>query len=86
MRDVVAETLGSEAALVGEPVMGGEDFSFVLERVPGAFGFIGIRNRAWEHVRVNHSPKFDMDESALPRGAAVLAATALKYLEASNQG
>jgi amidohydrolase len=60
--------------------MGGEDFAFVLQRVPGAFGFLGVRKPEWTEPRYTHSSSFDLDEDALPLGAAVLAATAMRFL------
>ncbi len=50
------------------PSMGGEDFSYYLERVPGAFMFLGIRNEAKNITSPHHSPTFDVDESVLEKG------------------
>ena len=50
------------------PSMGGEDFSCYLERVPGAFMFLGIRNEAKNIISPHHSPTFDVDESVLEKG------------------
>jgi amidohydrolase len=80
MRTTVADALGQDANVFGEPVMGAEDFSYVLERVPGAFAFLGVRKPEWTEPRVNHNSSFDMDEACLPLGAAVLVSTALRYL------
>ncbi len=67
--------------VVDQPQMGGEDFSYVLQRVPGAFMRLGVRNPEWQEERPIHSSSFDLDEEALPIGAAMMAATALRYLE-----
>jgi amidohydrolase len=80
MRDAVAQAIRPEANIPAEPVMGAEDFSYLLQRVPGAFGFVGVRRREWTLPRPNHNSSFDMDEDALPIGAAILASTAVKYL------
>ena len=80
MRDCVAGAISPEANVSAPPVMGAEDFSYVLQRVPGAFGFVGVRKREWDVPRANHNSSFDMDEDALPIGAAVLASTALRFL------
>jgi amidohydrolase len=59
--------------------MGGEDFAAYLEDVPGAFIYLGAGNPAkgikfpWHHAR------FDIDEEALPVGAAVLAQSIWSY-------
>ena len=64
-----------------EPTMGGEDFSFVLERIPGAFIRLGTRDPSWDSPKPAHSPFFDLSEAALPLGVAVMAATALRFLD-----
>jgi len=61
--------------------MGGEDFAFLLERVPGAMYRLGVRHPDWTEVRSLHTANFDLDESALPLGVATLASTALHYLQ-----
>lgn len=63
--------------------MASEDFSYVLEKVPGAMFFLGVRDKSWETPRGAHSASFDMNEDALPIGAAVLAASALEFLIAT---
>ncbi len=84
MRDSIADTLGTEANVPFEPLMGGEDFSFVLQRVPGAFGMLGVRKPEWKQPKVNHNAAFDMDEAVLPLGTAVLASAALNFLDAKR--
>ena len=85
VRAALGELLGPAAVLVREPVMGAEDFAFILQRVPGAFMHLGVRDPGWESPRPVHTATFDLNEDALPVGVAALAATALKYL-ASGQG
>lgn len=55
------------------PTMGGEDFSRYLERVPGAFLFLGTRNEEKGLTAPIHNPRFQVDEDVLPLGAAALA-------------
>ena len=57
--------------------MGGEDFACYLEKVPGAFAFLGTRGKSPRTHFNHHSPHFDIDEGALPLGAALSAALAL---------
>ena len=79
----------SAVALFGEesirelkdPIMGGEDFAFYLERIPGAMFWLGVRNAEVDAVHSWHSPYFDIDEEALPVGAAVLSEAVCRYLE-----
>ncbi len=72
--------LGAEAVLEAEPLMAAEDFSFVLQRVPGAMLSLGVRARDWSEMRPGHTPRFDMDEAALPIGVAALTSVALDFL------
>ena len=56
--------------------MGGEDFAYFAQRVPGLLVRLGIRNEAQGIVHSGHSPKFRIDERALPVGIATLVAFA----------
>jgi hippurate hydrolase len=66
-----------------DPIMGAEDFSYVLEKVPGMMGFLGVAQSGadWRHCCSIHSPRMMVDESVLPRGTAFLAACATRFLE-----
>jgi amidohydrolase len=64
----------------GSPIMAAEDFSYVLQRVPGAMLQLGVRNPSWAEPKPVHTAQFDLDEEALPLGAAVYAAMALEFL------
>ena len=74
------------AAVVGEaktqwaanPQMGSEDFSFMLEKVPGAYCFLGGQA---PHGATNlHNPSFDFDDRVLPTGAAIWVELAMERL------
>jgi metal-dependent amidase/aminoacylase/carboxypeptidase family protein len=58
------------------PTMGGEDFAYFAQRVPGVMVRLGIRNEAAGSVHPGHSPQFRVDESALAVGIATLVAFA----------
>lgn len=74
--------LGENAVLeLDKPVMGGEDFSYFIEKVPGTFFFIGTRNEEKGIVHGLHHPKFDIDEVILSKASAVMAQTAILYLD-----
>ncbi|MDQ4127754.1 MAG: M20 family metallopeptidase [Actinomycetota bacterium] len=76
---VAGELFGEGSVLkLPNPSMGGEDFAFFLERVPGAFVWLGVG----EEVSGLHTPRFAFDEEILPRGSALLAALALESLSA----
>lgn len=68
-----------------EPVMGGEDFSYYLQRVPGAFFFTGAGNEEKGIVYPHHHPKFDIDERAMLVAAKHLGAAALSFLGTGNK-
>ncbi|HDZ35629.1 MAG TPA: amidohydrolase [Thermococcus sp.] len=63
-----------------EPTMGAEDFAFYLQRVPGAFLTLGIRNEEKGIVYPHHHPKFDVDEDVLHLGTAMEVALAFEFL------
>lgn len=70
-----AAALG-ESAVVETPVsMGGEDFSWYLEQVPGSMARLGV-GRPGEHLDI-HQGEFDVDERAIGHGIRVLVHTAL---------
>ncbi|HNY40793.1 MAG TPA: M20 family metallopeptidase [Bryobacteraceae bacterium] len=47
------------------PNMGGEDFAYYLQRVPGCFWFVNTQNSAKGITAANHNPRFDVDEERL---------------------
>ncbi len=74
---MAGELFGEDSVLeLPNPSMGGEDFAFFLEKVPGAFVWLGVG----EDVSGLHTPRFAFDEEILPRGSALLAALALESL------
>jgi hippurate hydrolase len=65
---IAAEVAGeSRVDTDTDPVMGGEDFAFMLEKVPGCYLFIG--NGAGEGVCMVHNPDYDFNDEILPVGA-----------------
>ena len=64
------------------PIMGAEDFSYVLEQVPGAMFFLGVAHEGVDYHKCPsiHSPRMMVDEAALPHGAALLAGLAERFL------
>lgn len=65
------------------PIMGAEDFAYVLEKVPGAMFFLGVAQAGedWRQCCAIHSPRMHVDEAAMPSGTAVLAGCALQFLD-----
>ena len=66
------------------PIMGAEDFSYVLQQVPGAMAFLGARPAGEDPATApqNHSNLVVFDEAALPVGVALYAAVAIRHLTA----
>ena len=58
------------------PTMGGEDFAYFAQRVPGVLVRLGIRNEKIGSTISGHSPQFRLDEGALPTGIRTLVAFA----------
>ena len=84
LAETVAGALpGGAFQRLADPIMGAEDFSYVLEKVPGAMAFLGVAPEGsdWASCCGIHSSRMVVDEKALPRGAAFLAGCALRFLE-----
>jgi amidohydrolase len=62
------------------PSMGGEDFAYFLEHVPGAMFLLGTRNSKIGATNGLHHPKFKADEDAITIGAAVLTKAVIDFL------
>jgi amidohydrolase len=81
--DTARWLLGEDQTVVmPTPVMGAEDFSYILNQVPGAMAFLGTRPPGVPAAEVapNHSNRMVLDESALAAGVALYAAAALQHL------
>lgn len=78
---IAEDMLGEDRVLQMKPIMGSEDFSYYLQRAPGTFVFLGVKNEERGIIHPQHHPKYDVDEDILPVGTAIHAAVALKYLQ-----
>jgi amidohydrolase len=82
VRRAAREALGKRSVMeLPEPSMGGEDFAFFVDAVPGMMLRLGTGNKKKGFVHPWHHPKFDLDEDALWMGAAVMARAAMICLE-----
>jgi hippurate hydrolase len=82
--DAARAARGVDAVVpLGTTNMGGEDFAFYQERIPGCFLRIGAREPGGEPTAA-HSPRFAPDEEALFIGAVVLAECARRASERSG--
>jgi amidohydrolase len=87
--DTAARILGDDATVtMPTPVMGGEDWSYVLQQVPGAMAFLGTRPPGVDprHVAPNHSNRMVIDETAMVPGIATYAGVALRWMADSSLG
>jgi amidohydrolase len=72
--------LGEDSAVPTEQSLGGEDFGWYLESIPGAFARLGTRTPGSTLLADIHQGTFDVDESAIGAGVRFMAATALTAL------
>lgn len=77
---VSQKILGDGSMRIINPSMGGEDFAYYALKVPGLFFRLGTSDGTESYSYPNHHPHFDIDETALPYGVAVLSQYALDYL------
>ena len=77
MREVMGEMVGADNVIDQEPTMGAEDFSFMLQEIPGAYGFIA--NGDGEHREMGHgggpctlhNPSYDFNDELIPLGGSL---------------
>ncbi len=77
------EVLGEDNVITKLPApnMGGEDFAYYLEKLPGAFMFLSSSNPAKGTDVAHHNPKFNVDEDVFWEGAAVFVAIVEEFLK-----
>ena len=76
-QDVISEMLGPENVVeVQEPSMGGEDFSYFLEKIPGSFIMLGLGDK-----HSLHNESFDFNDESIPVGIRIMSGIALKFLQ-----
>ena len=78
--EAVTKIFGEGKVVEAEQTMGGEDFAYYQEKIPGAMVFLGIRNPACNAVYPQHHMCYTVDESVLVKGAALHTQTALNFL------
>jgi amidohydrolase len=61
--------------------MGSEDMAFMQEQIPGCYFFIGSANKEKHLDAAHHHPRFDFDEIILPKAVALMAASAVEFLQ-----
>jgi len=80
VEEVSGEVLGKERVKFIDPVTGGEDFAYFLQKIPGAFLFFGMGDgMEFPH----HHPAFDIDERSLPQATLLMTCLAIRYFESN---
>ena len=72
--------VGRENVMEVIPGMGGEDFSYFAQIVPGFYFRLGVANEEKGFTAGSHTPEFDADEQALKTGVLALAAAVCDFL------
>jgi hippurate hydrolase len=86
---VVSELFGAGSwRTLPAPIMGAEDFSYVLEKTPGAMFFLGASAQGSDLRSCCglHSNRMVLDESVMARGSAFMAAVAHRFLSEGGDG
>ena len=79
-REVATKLLGADNVVTRGPVMGSEDFAYMLEHRPGAYVRLG-NGLGQDGGCMVHNPLYDFNDKALPIGAAFWASLAQSYLQ-----
>ncbi|WP_017571330.1 M20 family metallopeptidase [Nocardiopsis halotolerans] len=86
MREAVSLALGAEAVAPTPQSLGGEDFAWYLEQVPGALARLGTHSPDWSGPMLDlHRGTFDVDERAIGVGTRFMVTTALTALWESTR-
>jgi amidohydrolase len=93
-RGVATELLGADNYINrAAPIMGAEDFSYVLQRMPGCMMFLGVmpdghdgHDQGHDHVAPCHSNRMILNEDCMAVGIAMHAAIAHRFLAAEQSG
>lgn len=80
VRDIAVQLVGADKVRDDHRTMGAEDASYFLQAAPGAYVFVGAGNSAKGMTAPHHSPRFQIDEDALPLSVALMSASAIEML------
>lgn len=73
------ELYGEGTVVTIDPSMGGEDFSYYLEKVPGCFMYLGVKNTEKGCIYPGHNTKFKIDEDSFGMGVTMMINGALCF-------
>jgi len=83
-KDVFDGVFGPDNVKETPLIMGSEDFSYFQQKVPGTYFLLGTGNPEKGTDNPHHSPKFNVDDDALPLGVAALAGFAWNWLSKNS--
>lgn len=81
VQEVVKRLLPADGLETDYRTMGAEDMAYMMDDIPGCYFFVGSANDEKGLNYGHHHPKFDFDERALPKAAALMAAAAADLLK-----
>lgn len=82
---IARELIGDGVERLPHPTMGGEDFAFYLQRVPGSFVFLGLGDGRSQGYPSLHDPAFDFNDRSLPIGIQLFVHAALQYAASTGR-
>jgi amidohydrolase len=85
IEETVREVFGEETLEIVRPNMGGEDFSAMQKKAPGAFFWVGAGNEEKGITYPHHHPRFTIDEDALPYGVKMFLNATFKLLDGATK-
>ena len=80
VRGVARELVGDARIESDRRTMGAEDCAYFLQAVPGAYVFVGAGSESQGMTEPHHSPRFQINEDALPLSVALVTGSAIKML------
>jgi N-acetylcysteine deacetylase len=80
-RSAAISIVGEENTLQADSSMGGEDFSYYQQEVPGCYVWLGSRNEEKGIIYDLHHPKFMVDEEAIKVGVKWMVQAAFQLLQ-----
>ncbi len=83
VRNIASGILGNENVVIAKQTMGGEDFAYYLEKVPGTFMVLGTYNEKLGFTNNVHTSRFNVNEKILAIGSTIFVESALALLNYS---
>ncbi|WP_088009130.1 M20 family metallopeptidase [Indiicoccus explosivorum] len=77
IKRLAEDIVGKDQVVVKPPDMGGEDFAYYVDKVPGSFFWVGGGNPDIDAIYAHHHPKFDVDEKSMPLAGKVFVSAVL---------